>query len=301
MHINGCLESIYVNSNPAETLYRPINPSDLGLKRQLEEFKMTQPNVLILRTAGTNCDEETAYAFEQAGAKTEAIHVNRLIKEPNLMKNFQILALPGGFSYGDDIAAGKILAGQLIHHLKEQIQTFVDQDKLVLGICNGFQILMKAGLLPGVDNAATGLNGQLQQATITYNDSGKFEDRWVYLEPGTNKCVFINPGQRIYLPIAHGEGKVCFANEGLQQMIVGNQQIAFRYVDADGNPGDYPVNPNGSTDHIAGLCDETGRILGLMPHPERNIHPTHHPQWTRNKIEKADGLSLFENAVNYFN
>jgi len=261
------------------------------------EIKKIMINVLVLRTAGTNCDQETCHAFTLGGAQTESLHVNRLIQQPDLLDAYQILAIPGGFSYGDDIAAGRILANQLLHHFRDAVRRFIDQDKLVLGICNGFQVLVKAGLLPGVANGAS---GQSQQATITHNDSGKFEDRWVYLEPGGDKCVFIKSDQRIYLPIAHGEGKVCFASEKVADQIQENDQVCFRYVNATGEFGDYPVNPNGSTDHIAGLCDPTGRVFGLMPHPERFVHPTHHPRWTRETIEQPDGLKIFKNAVNYF-
>jgi phosphoribosylformylglycinamidine synthase len=253
--------------------------------------------VLVLRTAGTNCDQETCHAFELAGAHTESLHVNRLIQQPDLLDAYQILAIPGGFSYGDDIAAGRILANQLMHYFRDAVMRFIDNDKLVLGICNGFQVLVKAGLLPGVENESP---GEAQQATITHNDSGKFEDRWVYLEPGSEKCVFISRGQRIYLPIAHGEGKVCFANDELAYQVQDSGQVGFRYVNAEGEFGEYPVNPNGSADHIAGLCDPTGRVFGLMPHPERFVHPTHHPRWTREAIEQPDGLTIFNNAVNYF-
>ena len=261
---------------------------------------MTQVKVLVLRAAGTNCDQETCYAFGLAGAHAETIHVNRLMADAKLLDNYQVLAVPGGFSYGDDVAAGKILANQLVHHFRDAVRRFVDADKLVLGICNGFQVLVKAGLLPGSNGDANNHNQTAQQTTITYNEAGKFEDRWVYLEPGTQKCVFIEQGKRIYLPIAHGEGKVCFADETLAQRVKADDLVAFRYVDSQGHFGPYPVNPNGSTDHIAGLCDPTGRILGLMPHPERFVHPTHHPRWTREEIEHADGLSIFVNAVNYF-
>jgi len=264
---------------------------------------MAQVKVLVLRAAGTNCDLEMCYAFELAGAKPDLVHVNRLIEEPHLLERYQILALPGGFSYGDDIAAGKILANQLVHHFRRQVQRFVDDKKLVLGVCNGFQVLVKAGLLPavGTQPAIEGAdnNGILQQATITYNDSGKFEDRWTYLQPGTNKCVFIDPERRIYLPIAHGEGKVCFADESILQQVQADQ-VAFRYVDEAGQFGAYPVNPNGSVDHIAGLCDTTGRVLGLMPHPERFVHPTQHPRWTRQQVNQPDGLAIFVNAMRYF-
>ncbi|MCF7958566.1 MAG: phosphoribosylformylglycinamidine synthase I, partial [Phycisphaerae bacterium] len=251
-----------------------------------------------LRTAGTYCNLEMCHAFELAGAVTEEVHVNRLIENPKLMADYQILALPGGFSYGDDIAAGKILANQLEHHFSNEVREFIEADKLVLGICNGFQVLVKAGILPGLA-VADGVKAD-QQATITYNDSGKFEDRWVWLEPATDKCVFIQPGQRVYIPVAHGEGKVCFATPEILKQAKANNQIAYRYVDQDGKSGDYPINPNGSLDHIAGLCDTTGRVMGMMPHPERFIHKTHHPRWTREKIEQPDGLSVFTNAVKYF-
>lgn len=260
---------------------------------------MPNVKVLVLRTAGTNCDEETCHAFALAGAGADRVHVNRLIDQPQLLNEYQILALPGGFSYGDDIAAGKILANQLMHHFRTAVEEFIAADKLVIGICNGFQVLVKAGLLPNADCPAESAQPSTQ-ATLTYNDCGKFEDRWVYLQPGTDKCVFIEPNERIYLPIAHGEGKVCFAHEELLNAVQSNGQVAFRYVDADGAFGDYPINPNGSTDHIAAICDPTGRVLGMMPHPERFVHRTHHPQWTRQKPEHPDGLKIFTNAVNYF-
>jgi phosphoribosylformylglycinamidine synthase len=258
---------------------------------------MAQVKVIVLRTAGINCDQETAHAFELAGALTQTVHVNQLIATPSLLEEFQILALPGGFSYGDDIAAGKILANQLIHHFQQEVRKFIDSGKLVLGICNGFQVLVKAGILPGQLDSE---NSTQQQVTITYNDSGKFEDRWVYLAPATDNCVFIEPGRQIYLPIAHGEGKVCFSKNEILQQVKDNRQIAYRYVTENGDYGGYPANPNGSTDHIAGLCDPTGRVLGLMPHPERFVHKTHHPRWTRQNITQTDGLVLFTNAVNYF-
>ena len=259
---------------------------------------MAKPKALVLRTAGTNCDEETCYAFELEGAAAERVHVNRLIAEPKLLANYQVLALPGGFSYGDDISAGRILANQLVHHFAEAVRQFIEADKLVLGICNGFQVLVKAGILPGLADGDG--HGMTQQATITYNDSGKFEDRWVYLQPGTDKCVFIDPGGTLYLPVAHGEGKVCFTDDDTLQQVRSSGQAACRYVDGQGRFGDYPVNPNGSTDHIAGLCDPTGRVLGLMPHPERFVHRTHHPRWTRQDVPNPDGRTIFANAAKYF-
>jgi phosphoribosylformylglycinamidine synthase I len=261
---------------------------------------MSKVKAIVLRAAGINCDMETQHALELAGAAAERIHINRIIENPAMLDEFHILVVPGGFSYGDDVAAGKILANQLKHHLAEAVQKFIDTGKLVLGICNGFQVLVKAGLLPG---KAEGLgDSDHAPVTITYNDCGKFEDRWVYLEPVSSRCVFIEPGRRITLPIAHGEGKVVFKDEAVRQYINENNFVAFKYVDKDGKEGAFPVNPNGSTDSIAGLTDSTGRVLGLMPHPERFVRITQHPHWTRlpQKDDRSgDGIGIFSNAVKY--
>ncbi|MFC1738937.1 phosphoribosylformylglycinamidine synthase I [Planctomycetota bacterium] len=252
---------------------------------------------IVLRAAGINCDVETEYALELTGAETQRLHVNRLIEDKTLLDKFYILVFPGGFSYGDDVAAGKILANQLIHHLSDSVQKFIEDGKLVLGICNGFQVLTKMGVLGGNDSAT--LTHQ-KDVTITYNDSGKFEDRWVYLAPQTEKCIFIKPDRQIYLPIAHGEGKVVTKDEQTLKQLIDDDRIAFKYVDENGAEGDYPVNPNGSMASIAGLTDATGRVLGLMPHPERYIHATHHPHWPRlHEKKEPDGVTIFKNAVEY--
>lgn len=260
---------------------------------------MTQVKAIVLRAAGINCDLETEFALELAGAQAERVHVNRLIEKPGLLDEYQIIVFPGGFSYGDDVAAGKILANQIIHHLSDSIRAFTEAGKLVLGICNGFQVLVKAGILPGDEEA--GSKAGRQSVSITDNDSGKFEDRWVYLEPATDKCVFIEPGRRIYLPIAHAEGKVVVRDEATLESLKSAEQIAFRYVDRDGCEGGFPVNPNGSVDSIAGLTDATGRVLGLMPHPERFMRYTQHPHWSRleSKQDDADGMTIFSNAVRF--
>ncbi len=254
---------------------------------------MSQVKAIILRAAGINCDVETEYALELAAAEAHRVHINRIIEDRQLLDKYQILVVPGGFSYGDDVAAGKILANQIRHHLYEQLRKFIDDGKLVLGICNGFQVLVKCGILPGGDNGQGAV-------TITYNDSNKFEDCWVYLQPQTNKCVFIEPGRRIYLPIAHGEGKVVTKDEQTLEQLKAAGRIAFKYVDENGSEGNYPINPNGSVDSIAGLTDTTGRVLGLMPHPERHVRPTQHPRWTRQKDKTdADGMTIFSNAEKY--
>ncbi|MBN1807044.1 MAG: phosphoribosylformylglycinamidine synthase I [Sedimentisphaerales bacterium] len=256
---------------------------------------MSEVKAIVMRAAGINCDRETEYALELAGAKAQRTHINKLIENKTLLDEFQIIVIPGGFSYGDDVAAGKILANQIKHHLYESIKKFIDDGKLVLGICNGFQVLVKTGILPcnnSPDNQ--------QEVTITYNDSGKFEDRWVYLAPQTDKCIFIEPGRQIYLPIAHAEGKIVTKDDSAMETLKSAGHIAFRYVDQNGNEGDYPINPNGSMDSIAGLTDTTGRILGLMPHPERFVRPTHHPHFCRLKEKTAiDGITIFNNAVKY--
>jgi phosphoribosylformylglycinamidine synthase len=261
---------------------------------------MEQVRAIVLRAAGINCDLETEYALRLAGAETQRIHINRLMAEPALLDGVQILVFPGGFSYGDDVAAGKILANQIVHHLSDVLQRFIEQGKLILGICNGFQVLIKAGLVPAIRCEQQSLAADLA-ATLTDNDSGRFEDRWVYLQPGTLRCVFIEPERRLYLPVAHGEGKVVARDEATLGQLGEQGYVAFRYVDAEGNRGPFPINPNGSQDDIAALTDSTGRVLGMMPHPERFVRMTQHPHWTRLKEQEGfgDGMTIFKNAVTY--
>jgi len=260
---------------------------------------MSEPKVIILRTAGTNCDEETAHAWQLAGARPERVHVRELTQRPRRLQEFAILTIPGGFSYGDDISAGKILANQLIHHVAEAIREFVSGGRLVLGICNGFQVLVKAGLLPGgtakTNAPADAIGGQ--QVTLTQNDSARFEDRWVHLRSVERANAFLPADVILAMPIAHAEGKLVARDDAVRRRLVERGHVALSYCDADGRPGPYPINPNGSEADIAGLTDETGRILGLMPHPERHVYPTQHPQWTRRQTDQADGRILFETAV----
>ena len=266
----------------------------------MEVKKHNNPRAIILRTAGTNCDYETGYALEKAGADVDLIHINQLIKDKGLLSSYHIFVLPGGFTYGDDIAAGKVLANQLRHHLLDELTRFVEDGKLVIGICNGFQVLIKMGLLPGINGTQPSFNEYRQEFTLTYNDSNKFEDRWVYLKSFSDKSVFIDKDSILYVPIAHAEGKFTAENEEELEILDKSGQIIFKYVDEDGNIRDYPWNPNGSLDSIAGVCDSTGRVLGMMPHPERHIEPTQHPRWTREGLNKeGDGVVIFRNAVNY--
>ena len=239
--------------------------------------------VLVLRSPGTNCDEETAFALEMQGAQVEKLHVNALIKNPGKLDEVQILAIPGGFSFGDDIASGKLLANKLSLSLEQRMQDFVKEGKLVLGICNGFQVLVKSRILPGFDAIDS-----IQQATLTYNDSAKFEDRWVNLKKVSNKCIFTKEIDSLEAPVRHGEGKFVATNQVIEKLIQ-NDQIAFKYAGEKGeeNPG-YPQNPNGSTQDIAGICNKDGNVLGMMPHPERVISPL---------LGGADGATFFKGVA----
>ena len=248
---------------------------------------MAQPRAIVLRAAGTNCDREAVYALQLAGFAAARVHVFGVMENPAVLDDCQLLMIPGGFSYGDDVAAGKILANQMIHRLAEPLNRFVEAGKLVLGVCNGFQVLIKSGLLPwGRADAATAN----RDATLAWNDCGSFVDRWIRLRADSAKCVFLPKGEELALPIAHGEGKFVPRDSAVLDRLRGDDQAAVRYV------GD---NPNGSLDDIAGICDPTGRIFGLMPHPERFVDVTQHPQWTRGGVSRADGLVVFQRAFEH--
>ena len=265
--------------------------------------KMAQKaKVMVLRTAGTNCDAETVFAFHDVGADAELVHVNQLFSGEKKLKNYHILALPGGFTYGDDIAAGKILANELRLRLGDELKQFIADGKLMIGICNGFQIMVKAGILPGsLNGIGREGNGFEQTATLTTNDCGKFEDRWIHLKP-SGRCVWTQEiAGPIYLPVAHGEGKFLPKDDAVLSKLNEGQRIVFRYCSPSGGKPDYPDNPNGSADDIAGICDATGHVFGLMPHPERHFLTTQHPCWTRlkKKSKYGDGAKIFENGVRY--
>lgn len=258
---------------------------------------MKKPKAIVLLAAGINCDRETEYAFQLAGANAERVHTNDLISGVRDLCEFHILVIPGGFSFGDDIASGKVLANKLKYKLGEKIHQFIEQKKLVIGICNGFQVMVKLGLLPGFNG-----DYKTQLTTLTYNDSSRFEDRWVYLRINQNSnCVFSQGiTDLLYLPVRHGEGKFIPQGNKVLKQVKQNNQIVFQYVDASGDFGDYPVNPNGSVGSIAGICDETGLLFGLMPHPEGYVTRTQHPRWTREDLPpEGQGLRIFRNAVNY--
>jgi len=245
--------------------------------------------VLILRGPGTNCDVETAFAFEQAGGSPTEVHVNQLIRREERLADYQIMVIPGGFTYGDDLGAGKVLANELRVKLGEDIIRFIESGGLILGICNGFQVLAKAGILP--EPSAKGE----PKFTLAGNDSGKFECRWIYLEVNKKSpCVFTRGIDRMYLPVACGEGKVVADPEILPRL-----NAVVYYTDEDGNRrAGYPWNPCGSMEDIAGICDSTGRVFALMPHPERHIRGTQHPRWLREGVKQyGDGFKVFQNAV----
>ena len=268
------------------------------------------PRALILRAPGTNCDLESGFAFERAGARAERLHINRVLESPALLQEFQILCLPGGFSYGDDLGAGRILGNQIRHHLFDWLREFKAAGKLVLGICNGFQILTKSGILletaTGAAQPSAAPNELCPPATLTGNASGKFEDRWVRLRVTSDKCVFFAGIESMYLPVAHAEGRFVARDEQVLAELETAGQLALKYAPLDLSglaraDVPYPDNPNGAMADVAGVCDATGRVCGLMPHPERFIDRTQHPRWTREPLaEEGDGLRVFRNAVRYF-
>ncbi len=253
---------------------------------------MSQPHVLILQATGTNRDPDAAWAIEQAGGQPSIFHINQLRQTPAHLRDFQMLILPGGFSYGDALGAGRLLSADLRWLFQDELARFVEAGKPILGICNGFQALVKSGWLPGPP-------GGLPQVTLTRNESNRFECRWVWLEPNpASPCIFTHSlTLRIYCPVAHGEGRFVPRDGAALEQLQHQQQIAFTYVRADGGLAAYPHNPNGSVANIAGVCNARGNILGLMPHPEDHIIPWQHPHWTRE--QGGLGLPLFIQGVRY--
>ena len=252
---------------------------------------MSKVKALVLRAPGTNCDVETAFAFQQAGAETSLVHINQLIRGEQRLSDYQIMVVPGGFTYGDDIAAGKVLANELRLRLGEDVLRFIEDGRLILGICNGFQVLVKAGILPRL------ANDDSPRLTLAANDSGKFECRWVHL--GVNQqspCIFTKGMDNLYLPVAHAEGKLV-----ADPSVLSDVSAVLYYTDEHGNrDAGYPYNPNGSVGNIAGICDTSGHVFALMPHPERHIRGIQHPQWTRQGArEHGDGFQIFLNAVEW--
>jgi phosphoribosylformylglycinamidine synthase len=263
--------------------------------------------VLVLTGYGLNCDHETAYAFELAGAKAGRVHINSLIDGSIDLKDFQIMVFVGGFSWGDDHGAGVIQAVRLKTNIGDKILEFIENGNLVLGICNGFQALVNLGLLPGFDH-----DYKSRSVALTFNDCGNFRNQWVNLTINpASPCIFIKGLDQIELPVRHGEGKF-YSDEATIKRLDKNSQIVVQYAMPDGGlaEGRFPFNPNGSIYDIAGICDPTGRVFGLMPHPEAFNHWTNHPDWTRRKekLKRSEmpidsgpkiGIRMFQNAVEF--
>lgn len=290
----------------------------------------TPPLIAILHAPGTNRDLDAALAFERAGGAPEIVHINQLLAGERRLADYALLVVPGGFSYGDDLGAGKLWAVRLLHDLGDQLHAFASAGKPILGICNGFQVLVKTGLLPGpipgtkdreqrtedggqmaeaeVEvEALSGsqsairnsqfINRSPQLATLTRNASAHFECRWVWLEPNAaNRSPWLTGIERIHCPVAHGEGNFMTRDAATLDDLLVQNLIAFTYVDAEGRPGPYPVNPNGSTADIAGISNGAGNILGLMPHPENHIFPQQHPAY-HGGVSGQTGIKLFQNGV----
>ena len=251
---------------------------------------MLRQRVLILHAPGTNRDREAALACELAGGEPEIVHINQLLSGDRTLGAFRMLVLPGGFSYGDDLGGGRLWASDLLHRLWDDVRAFIAASKPVLGICNGFQALVKAGLLPG--NSSEG------DVTLTHNALGKFECRWVTLQPveGSRSLWTRDLREPILCPVAHGEGRFAVKDEPARKRIWDEGLVALTYVNPAGQATCYPHNPNGSVDDIAGICNAAGNVLGLMPHPEDHVFGLQHPRWTRGE-RGGLGLPLFRNGL----
>jgi phosphoribosylformylglycinamidine synthase len=271
-----------------------------------------QVRALVLTGYGLNCDYETNYCLNLAGATSERVHINELIKGHEIgkrtkLEDYHIIAFDGGFSWADDHGAGIVLGARLRYNIGDQLEQFINDGKLIIGICNGFQALVNLGLLPGFHG-----DYHSRSVALTFNDIGNFRDMWVTMRKNAaSKCVFTNNISAIDLPIRHGEGKF-YCNSDILNKLQENNQIVFQYAKDKTSiaNGDYPYNPNGSLLDIAGISDQTGRIFGLMPHPEAYNHYTNHPNWSRTvqelksrqqklDAEEGDGVRIFRNAVEY--
>jgi phosphoribosylformylglycinamidine synthase I len=256
-----------------------------------------KPRIAILTGYGINSDIELAHAFNLAGGDAVRVHLHDAIDGRVKLDDFAVLAVPGGFSFGDHIASGRVFANRLRHKLGDTLLRLREKKVPMIGICNGFQVLVKLGLLPGTEPASF-----TQTCTLTFNDSGRFENRWCHLKADPkNPSPWLKGVDGIYLPVRHGEGKFIPGSDALLKELQANGQTCLRYAAEDGSaPKGFPENPNGSTDDVAGLCSKDGLVFGLMPHPEAHILPTQHPHWQRNGMKaEGDGLQIFRNAVDY--
>ncbi len=262
---------------------------------------------IVITGNGTNCEMEMAHACRLAGFdEVDIVHISELLYGEKSLDDYHFLNLPGGFLDGDDLGSAKAGANRILHAkvkgkeeiLYSQFMRFIKQGKLILGVCNGFQLLVKLGMLPGFDG-----DYGMQTVTLTFNDSGRFEDRWVYLRVSPDSpCIFTKNIAGIYLPVRHGEGKFITKDQEILKRLHEDHQVVVQYSNEDYEEAtmDYPANPNGAVDAIAGICNSTGRIFGLMPHPEAYLHYTNHPRWTREKLPvEGMGLAIFKNAVDF--
>jgi phosphoribosylformylglycinamidine synthase len=248
---------------------------------------------LVLYGYGINCENESKYAIEKSGGQAEIVHLNRLLEEPKMLENYNMLMIPGGFSFGDDLGSGKVFGNKMKFRLREPLEQFVKDGKLILGICNGFQILVKMGLLPLPDFR--------QRVSLTTNDSGHYEDRWVFLKINQKSpCVFTKGMDYLIVPVRHGEGKFVPKDPATLSELKEKNQIVAQYVDEKGNLAGFPHNPNGSVENVAGICDPTGRIYGMMPHPEAFNIPENCPYWVKGNVREPLGLRIFKNAAEYY-
>ncbi len=257
----------------------------------------------IVTGYGINADYELQEAFRASGSTAERIHVTDIIEQPNRLKKYHIVAFPGGFSFGDHLGSGKVLANLFKQNLKEHLNTFVREGKLIIGICNGFQVLVKMGILPNIGGSWE------QETSLIHNISGKFEDRWVQVVFNPDSPSIWTKGiNQMELPVRHGEGQFVAKTDNILENLRIRNLIALKYThrrttnakyQKEPTEIPYPDNPNGSVDNIAGICDTTGRILGLMPHPEAFLIPENHPLWTRKTHKQKDGLNIFKNGVKY--
>lgn len=247
---------------------------------------------LVLYGYGINCENESKYAIEKVGGAADIVHLNLLLQNPKMLEDYNMLMVPGGFSFGDDLGSGKVFGNKMKFKIKDNLADFVKSGKLVLGICNGFQVLVKMGLLPQPDFQ--------QRVSLTTNDSGHYEDRWVVLKANKDSpCVFSKGIEFMRVPVRHGEGKFVPKDEVVLNSLKESNQIVFQYVDERGDLSGFPHNPNGSVMNIAGICDRSGKVFGMMPHPEAFNMVENCPYWLKGTIKEPQGLRIFRNAVEY--
>ena len=252
-------------------------------------------NVLVLTGYGINAEKELAYAFKMAGGNTDIIHLEDIIRNKKSLQKYQIIAFPGGFSFGDHIASGKVFANIVKNNLLDDLINFINKDKLIIGICNGFQIITKLGIVPDFEN------NHNQVVSLIENDSGHFENRWIWIKIEKNNSPWLFDINKLYLPVRHGEGKFVVKDSHVLNKLKNNRQIGMKYFNPNSKEIDYPYNPNGSIDNIAGIINKKGNILGLMPHPEAYIFKENHPRWIENHTNEEEiGLKIFINGINYF-